>query len=251
MFNFILTQNSAPIIGWCAKLLGKVMEGIYVLFSKGLNIENIGLCIIMFTLIVKLLMIPLTVKQQKFSKLSTLMNPELQEIQKKYKGKRDNESMIKMNEETQAVYEKYGTSPTGSCLQLLIQMPIMFSLYYIISSIPGYVPQIYNYYEPVSKAIVADYDYFNYMDKAYDKYVVGNDGKDEYKYIDDMLDSFTSVKEKKVVDVLAKYKTSQWDDLEDSYANVDSFVNELSVIKDDQWEEFIADADKSEKEDLE
>lgn len=251
MFNFILTQNSAPIIGWCAKLLGKVMEGIYLLFSKGLNIENIGLCIIMFTLIVKLLMIPLTVKQQKFSKLSTLMNPELQEIQKKYKGKRDNESMIKMNEETQAVYEKYGTSPTGSCLQLLIQMPIMFSLYYIISSIPGYVPQIYNYYEPVSKAIVADYDYFNYMDKAYDKYVVGKDGKDEYKYIDDMLDSFTSVKEKKVVDVLAKYKTSQWDDLEDSYANVDSFVNELSVIKDDQWEEFIADADKSEKEDLE
>ena len=131
MFNFILTQNSAPIIGWCAKLLGKVMEGIYLLFSKGLNIENIGLCIIMFTLIVKLLMIPLTVKQQKFSKLSTLMNPELQEIQKKYKGKRDNESMIKMNEETQAVYEKYGTSPTGSCLQLLIQMPIMFSLYYL------------------------------------------------------------------------------------------------------------------------
>lgn len=251
MFNFILTQNSVPVIGWCAKLLGKVMEWIYLLFSKGFNIENIGLCIIMFTLIVKLLMIPLTVKQQKFSKLSTLMNPELQEIQKKYKGKRDNDSMMKMNEETQAIYEKYGTSPTGSCLQLLIQMPIMFSLYYIISNIPGYVPQIYDYYQPVSKAIVADYDYYKYLDTAYDKYVVGKDGKDKYKYIDDMLDSFDTVSEKKVIDILAKYSTSQWDNLSDSYANVDNLVNELSVVTDDEWQEIIDDAGKSEKEDLE
>lgn len=69
MFNFILTQNSAPIIGWCAKLLGKVMEGIYLLFSKGLNIENIGLCIIMFTLIVKLLMIPFNSKATEVLKI--------------------------------------------------------------------------------------------------------------------------------------------------------------------------------------
>ena len=107
--NIFLTQNSTPIIGFCARILGYVMSYIYQFFSKGMNIENIGLCIIVFTLIVKLLMIPLTVKQQKFSKLSTLMNPELQEIQKKYRNKRDTESMMKMNEETQAVYQKYGT----------------------------------------------------------------------------------------------------------------------------------------------
>ena len=67
---------------------------------------------------------PLTIKQQKFSKLSAKMNPELQAIQARYKNKKDNESMMRMNEETQAVYAKYGVSPTGSCLQLLIQMPI-------------------------------------------------------------------------------------------------------------------------------
>lgn len=251
MFNFILTQNGAPIIGWCAKILGKIMEWIYLFFSKGLSIENIGLCIIMFTLIVKLLMIPLTVKQQKFSKLSNLMNPELQEIQKKYKGKRDNDSMMKMNEETQAIYQKYGTSPTGSCLQLLIQMPIMFSLYYIISSIPGYVPQIYKYYEPVSESIVEDYDYYNYLDSAYDKYVLDKDEKDKYKYVDDMLDSFDKVSERKVVDVLAKYTTSQWDDLSDSYKNIDSMVSEMSVVTDDEWQKMIDSASKDEKEDLE
>lgn len=252
MLNLILTQNSAPVIGWCAKIFGKIMEWLYLLFKDGLSIENIGLCIIVFTLLVKILMIPLTVKQQKFTKLSTLMNPELQAIQKKYKNKRDSESMMKMNEETQAVYQKYGTSPTGSCLQLLIQMPIMFSLYYIISSVPAYVPQVYNYYEPVSKEIVADYDYYKYLDNAYDKYVVGKDGTDEYKYIDEMLDSFHKITEKKVIDSLAKYSTKQWDNLISSYENVDAFVNELSVVTDDEWKEMLGEIeDKSEKEDLE
>lgn len=252
MLNLILTQNNTPIIGWCAKIFGKVMEWLYLLFKDGLSIENIGLCIIVFTLLVKLLMIPLTVKQQKFSKLSTLMNPELQEIQKKYKNKRDNESMMKMNEETQAVYQKYGTSPTGSCLQLLIQMPIMFSLYYIISSVPAYVPQVYDYYEPVSKEIVADYDYYEYLDTAYDKYVVGKEGTDEYKYVDDMLDSFGNISEKKVIDSLAKYSTKQWDNLIKSYENVDALVAELSVVTDDEWQEMVDEIeDKSEKKDLE
>ncbi|MBQ3584950.1 MAG: membrane protein insertase YidC [Lachnospiraceae bacterium] len=254
MLNIILTQNNTPIIGWCAKLLGKVMEWLYLFFQKGLSIENIGLCIIVFTLIVKLLMIPLTVKQQKFTKLSTLMNPELQEIQKKYKNKRDNESMIKMNEETQAVYEKYGTSPTGSCLQLLIQMPIMFSLYYIVSSVPAYVPQVYSYYEPVSKAVVADYDYYKYLDTAYDKYVLEKDAKDEYEYIDDMLESFknASNSEKKVIDNLAKYSTGQWDNLIASYENVDKMVEELSAVTDKEWDEMVDGIeDKDEKEDLE
>ena len=53
-------------------------------------------------------MIPLTIKQQKFSKMSAVMQPEIQAIQKKYKGKTDNDSMMKMNVETKAVYEKYG-----------------------------------------------------------------------------------------------------------------------------------------------
>lgn len=245
--NIISTQNNTFIIGWCARLLGKVMEWLYVFFSKGLSIENIGLCIIVFTLIVKLLMIPLTIKQQKFSKLSSLMNPELQEIQKKYKDKRDSESMMKMNEETQAIYQKYGTSPTGSCLQMLIQMPILFSLYYIISNIPAYVPQVYEYYEPVSKEIVADYDYFKYLDKAYDDYVLQDGQSDEYQYIDDMLGSFKKVSEKKVVDVLAKYSTKQWSNLIDSFENIESFSKELSVVTDSEWNEILDGIDSDSK----
>ena len=55
------------------------------------------------------------------------MNPELQAIQKRYEGKKDNDSMMAMQQETKAVYAKYGVSPTGSCVQMLIQMPILFA----------------------------------------------------------------------------------------------------------------------------
>ena len=87
-------------------------------------------------------MIPLQIKQQKFSKMNAVMSPELQKISKKYRGKKDQASQMKMQEETMAVYEKYGVSPTGSCLQLFIQMPIFFALYQVIINIPGYIGEI-------------------------------------------------------------------------------------------------------------
>ncbi|MEE3438131.1 MAG: membrane protein insertase YidC, partial [Lachnospiraceae bacterium] len=63
----------------------------------------------------------------------------LSKIQDKYRGKKDQVSQQKMLDETNAVYEKYGVSQMGSCLQLLIQMPILFALYQVIYRIPGYI----------------------------------------------------------------------------------------------------------------
>jgi YidC/Oxa1 family membrane protein insertase len=117
------------------------MNGIFVMLDK-IGIPNVGLAIILFTIVIYLLLMPLTIKQQKFSKLSAKMNPEIQAIQAKYKDKKDNESMVRMNEETKAVYAKYGTSPTGSCVQLIIQMPILFALYRVIDNIPAYVNKV-------------------------------------------------------------------------------------------------------------
>ena len=57
-------------------------------------------------------MTPLQIKQQKFSKMNAIMQPEIQRIQKKYKGKKDQDSVMKQNEEITAVYQKYGVSPT-------------------------------------------------------------------------------------------------------------------------------------------
>ena len=134
----LLTKSTTFILGPIASVLGYIMNAIFSFLSL-LTIQNIGLTIILFTFIIYMLMMPLTIKQQKFSKLSAKMNPELQAIQKKYKDKKDQASMMKMNEETQAVYGKYGVSPMGSCLQLLIQMPILFALYKVIWNVPAYV----------------------------------------------------------------------------------------------------------------
>ena len=110
MSGILLTKDSTPVIGWIAVVLGQIMEWIFDLLNL-IGIPNIGLAIIIFTIVVYSLMLPLTIKQQKFSKLSNKMNPELQAIQKKYKDRKDNDSMMAMQNETQAVYAKYGVSP--------------------------------------------------------------------------------------------------------------------------------------------
>ena len=138
----LATKSSTPIIGQLATVMGWIMDGIYRLLNI-FGIQNIGLCIVIFSILIYALMTPLQIKQQKFSKLSAIMQPELQKIQKKYKGKNnDTAAMQKMQEETQAVYQKYGVSPTGSCVQLAIQFPILMALYQVIYKIPAYVGSV-------------------------------------------------------------------------------------------------------------
>ena len=153
--NFILlTQNETFIIGWVAKLLGFIMNGIFNLLDL-IGIPNVGLAIILFTIVVNLLMLPLNIRQQKFSKLSAKINPEMQAIQAKYKGRQDQEAMMAMQQERQALYAKYGISPSGSCVQLLIQFPILLSLYRVINSMPAYVSKIGNTFRVLADKIIS------------------------------------------------------------------------------------------------
>lgn len=158
----LLTQNSTPIFKYVVKLLGLIMNIIFE-FLDIIGIPNIGLSIILFTIVVYLLLMPLTIKQQKFSKLSGRMNPELQAIQEKYKGKQDNESMLAMNTETRQVYAKYGVSPSGSCVQLLIQMPILFALYRVIYQMPAYVTKLGNAFGVLADKIMGAADGVDYV----------------------------------------------------------------------------------------
>ncbi len=150
MNGIILTQNSTFVIGQVAWLLGRMMEGIFNVIDM-VGIPNIGLSIILFTILVNLLMLPLTIQQQKFAKLSAKMNPEIQAIQQKYKNKPkgDSNAQVAQNTEIQAVYAKYGVNPTGSCMYLLVQMPIIFALYGVISAIPAYVGKVRDAFFPL------------------------------------------------------------------------------------------------------
>ena len=153
MTGVLLTQYQGTFIGPIAKLLGILMNGIFSILNS-IGIPNIGLSIILFTFLIYLCLMPLTIKQQKFSKLQAKMSPELQAIQAKYKGKKDNDSMLAQQEEIKELYGKYGVSQTGSCVQLLIQMPILFALYRVIYSMPAYVTQVGDTFRVLANNII-------------------------------------------------------------------------------------------------
>lgn len=152
MMSVFLTTYQGAILGPIARLLGYILQGLYSVLSV-VGIENTGICMILFTFIVNALMIPMQIKQQKFAKMSSVMNPELMAIQAKYKNKKDQDSQQKMSLETQAVYQKYGVSPVSGCLPMLITLPILFALYRVIYNIPAYVPQVYDIYDGLAKVL--------------------------------------------------------------------------------------------------
>ena len=136
MFNAII-MPIAQVLGYIFNLLFEVLSF--------LHIGNVAIAIILFTIIVKLCMLPLSIKQQKLAKLNSVMSPEIRAINEKYKDKKnDQNAMMKMQEETKAVYEKYGVSQMGGCVQMLIQMPILLALYQVFRFIPLYITQLKN-----------------------------------------------------------------------------------------------------------
>ena len=141
MVLLLLTQHDSLILGPIAKLLGLLLNFIY-----NLGIHNIGLCIILFTVVVYMLMLPLTISQQRTARIQQIMNPEIQAIQKKYKDRRDQASQLKMQEEIRGVQQKYGVSTFGGCLNLLITFPILFAFYRVIYNIPAYVTSLKSIY---------------------------------------------------------------------------------------------------------
>ena len=203
----LLTKSTTFIIGPVATLLGYIMNGIFWVQSQ-IGIESIGLCIILFTIVIYMLLMPLTIKQQKFSKLQSKMNPELQAIQKKYKNKQDQAAMMKMNEETQAVYQKYGVNPMGSCLQLIIQMPILFALYRVIWNIPAYVGTVKNAFLPLAQALMNVSGAQDFMAEIASKNAV----------------SFKEMTELTLIDVLYKFKPENWSALLKQFPDLSSLI---------------------------
>ena len=115
------TAADWPIVGQIAWVFGKLMDAIYN-FLNLFGIQNIGICIILFTIIIYTLMIPLTIKQQKFSKMQSVMMPEIQKLQKKY-----------------ALSEQGAKDLIKGCLACVLQnLSFMFPvglLYYLVSDL--------------------------------------------------------------------------------------------------------------------
>ena len=197
----LATKSGTPIIGQIAVVMGWIMNAIYKVL-EAVGIQNLGLCIIIFSILIYLCMTPLQIKQQKFSKLSAIMQPEIQKIQKKYQGKKDQDSMMKMQEETQAVYQKYGVSATGSCVQLAIQLPILYALYQVIQNIPAYVGSVYNVFNGVCTKILAVDGFTDIINNF-----IADNKMTRVRQVTDNADS--------IVDFLYALSPSQWKSLQD------------------------------------
>ena len=210
MLNLLATQHSGTILGPIAKVMGLIINAIFNLMDNMFDVQNIGLSIILFTIVIYTCMLPLTYKQQKFSKMSAKMNPEIKAIQKKYEGKKDQASMMAMQDETKEVYAKYGVSPSGSCVQLIIQMPILFALYRVIANVPAYITSVKNTFMPLVDKLLT-------MDGAVEYMTEIGTGLGVSKKLD-----FTAANT--FVDVLNKFQSNNWAELATKYPELSELV---------------------------
>ena len=219
MSNILLTQDTGKILGPISKLLGYIMEGIFFIIDK-IGIPNIGLAIILFTIVMYLLLMPLTIKQQKFSKLSAKMNPELQAVQAKYKNRKDNDAMMAMNMETKAIYAKYGVSPTGNCLQLIVQMPILFALYRVINGMPAYVDKIKEAFFPLVDNLIAQAGSTEFIKTFSQAGYYGKQFENE-----SFINGVTTYVQNTFIDVLNKASTAEWLSIKDKFPSLSEDVD--------------------------
>lgn len=218
MSDILLTAYPGSILGPIAKLLGMLMDWIYSGISNitGGRVESVVLSIVIITIIIYMCLLPLTIKQQKFSKLSQKMQPEMQAIQAKYKNKKDQASMMAMQEETQLLYQKYGISPMGSCVQMLIQMPILFALYRVFYNIPAYLSGVKGSFTGLVDSIQQTSGYQNTLVSLMEKYnVVTSSGLNASNVASKLADASGDTLSNYIIDILYKLPSKGWDALMD------------------------------------
>ena len=223
MYSVLLTQYDGKILGPIAKILGYILNGIFIVIEK-IGIPNIALAIILFTIVIYLLLTPITIKQQKFSKLSAKMNPEIQAIQAKYKNKKDQASMAAMNEETQAVYKKYGVSPSGSCVQLIIQMPILFALYRVIYNVPAYVSSVKQIFIPFVNEFITKTNALTFISNK-DNFAGAAQLTKQFENEAFKLGADNTYVINTFIDVLNRASTSEWANISAKYPEIADMCN--------------------------
>ena len=108
-------------MGFLAMILGPLMRMLYQM------IPNFAVTMIVFTVIIKLLMLPLMIKQQKSMAKMSVFTPMVNEIQQKYKNNQE-----KMQEEMVKLQQEYGYSPTAGCLPMLVNMLVLFGMVEVV-----------------------------------------------------------------------------------------------------------------------
>ena len=153
METIILAATSSWILKPFAYVLSWIFNGLFYVISQIMTNQALAVTIIIFTFIVRALMMPLMLKQQRSSRRMARLQPKVNKIQEKYKNKKDPEAQQRMNQEIQQLYSENKANPMSGCLPLLIQMPILFALFEMLRNVPFYVTQIGDLYQAMAATV--------------------------------------------------------------------------------------------------
>ncbi len=226
----ILTKSGGTILGPLAWILGHIMNAIYNVFAA-MNIHSIGWSIIFFTIFVRLMLFPTNLKTTRSSKIQEYIRPQMNKIQKKYKGKKDQESLIAQQTEIRELQSKYGIKMTSGCLTAIVQLPIFFALYRVIQNIPAYVDKVKALYNPIARAIysaeggverlqafVSDESSLKAYVKTAGKIATGSDA----------ATSSARSSINRIIDILGKCSNNVFDKLQDTFKGSESVVTAIA-----------------------
>ncbi|MBQ7063506.1 MAG: membrane protein insertase YidC [Firmicutes bacterium] len=196
--EFILLQpTNTFILKQLAWLFSYVITLIYNGVVAMTTTNAMGITIILFTLIVRVLLFPLSLKQQRSTRLMQRLQPKIQRIQDKYKNTTDPDSQRMMQMEMNEIYRENKTSPLSGCLPLIIQLPILFALFEILRNLAFYVTGFGSYFDTMTTQVMALPNYQTLITDNFAQVIKGLQKFD--------VTTFNSVK-----DLLAHFTTDNW-----------------------------------------
>ena len=224
--NFV---SLAATTNWLLKpfaiILSFIFNGVFYVVSMITTHQSLAITIIFFTLIVRALMMPLMMKQQRSSRAMTRLQPKVEKIQDKYKNKKDPESSQKMNMEIQELYKKNHANPMSGCLPLLIQMPILFAMFEILRNVPFYVNEIGDIYNGMALQVQSVSGYAALL-------------TDNFQSVINGLTKFDIETTNSVVDLLSHLSREQWVTLKEVTGLVGNAAFEASYALQESYNTF-------------
>ncbi len=208
----LLTKSDTFIIGPLADVLGFIMNYIFNTLDS-IGIYSLGWSIILFTIVIRILLLPLAFKQQHSMQGMQKIQPEIKKIQDKYKNRKDKESQQQMQMEMSQLYQANGVSPLGGCLPMLIQMPIIFALFQVLRNIPSYIMTVKGLFTNIAVSLVS-------LDGAND-YLTNM----AVNVKNTMVKDFTISNTDKIIDVLGKFTSVQWAEFADKFSSIGNIIN--------------------------
>lgn len=135
----LAARQPGVIVGPIARFLGTIYNGVFNFIYNLTGAHALGIAIIVFTILVKTVLLPLVYKQQKSTFAMQKLQPEMDKIKKKYEKKKDAESQQRMALELQSLQKDNNVSMFGGCLPLLVQLPILYALFHIFQQAYMYI----------------------------------------------------------------------------------------------------------------